>query len=226
MADKPAQISITPRSCGQHKEERGAMADSPRRETTQRTSDAGALSTSQFAIRQQAIANVDSSASAWLTASPAWPDNRMNDRCFRTAFQMRNLLPVSSGNWCKCGKEMDPLTSHMYVCSDKCSRNKIRNTMHRKVCESLKKIAKPYFREMDMDPINGEPLCAEYLTLKDGVVIPDREEDDDRNTGVKKRADIGFRGRRRAILVDCTTCSPLAKDVKDYKPGKTVDAVT
>jgi hypothetical protein len=44
----------------------------------------------------------------------------------------------------------------------------------------------------------------EYLTLKDGVVIPDREEDDDRNTGVKKRADIGFRGRRRAILVDCT----------------------
>jgi hypothetical protein len=66
-----------------------------------------------------------------------------------------------------------------------------------KVCESLKKIAKPYFREMDMDPINGEPLCAEYLTLKDGVVIPDREEDDDRNSGVK-----------------------------DYKPGKTADAGT
>jgi hypothetical protein len=79
---------------------------------------------------------------------------------------------------------------------------------------------------MDMDPINGELLCAEYLTLKDGVVIPDREEDDDRNSGVKKRADIGFRGRRRAILVDCTTCSPLAKDVKDYKPGKTADAGT
>jgi hypothetical protein len=73
---------------------------------------------------------------------------------------------------------------------------------------SLKKIAKPYFREMDMDPINGEPLCAEYLILKD------------RNTGVKKRADIGFRGRRRAILVT------LAKDVKDYKPGKTADAGT
>jgi hypothetical protein len=28
------------------------------------------------------------------------------------------------------------------------------------------------------------------------------------------------------ILVDCTTCSPLAKDVKDYKPGKTADAGT
>jgi hypothetical protein len=79
---------------------------------------------------------------------------------------------------------------------------------------------------MDMDPINGEPLCAEYLTLKDGVVIPESEEDDDRNSGVKKRADIGFRGRRRAITVDCTTCSPLAKDVKDYKPGKTADAGT
>ena len=87
------------------------------------------------------------------------------------------------GNWCKCGKEMDPLTSHMYVCSDQNARNKIRNTMDRKVCESLKKIAKPYFRGMGMDPMNGEPLCAEYLTLKDGVVIPDREENDDRNTG-------------------------------------------
>ena len=86
----------------------------------------GALSSSQFAIRQQAIANVDSSASAWLTASPAWPDNRMNDRCFRTAFQVRNLIPVAMGTWCKCGKEMDPLTSHMYVCSDQNARNKIR----------------------------------------------------------------------------------------------------
>jgi hypothetical protein len=42
-------------------------------------------------------------------------------------------------------------------------------------------------------------------------------------TVVKRR---GFQGRRGAILVDCTTCSPLAKDVKDYKPGKTADAGT
>jgi hypothetical protein len=28
------------------------------------------------------------------------------------------------------------------------------------------------------------------------------------------------------FLVDCTTCSPLANDVKDYKPGKTADAGT
>jgi hypothetical protein len=39
----------------------------------------GDFSSSQYAIRQQAIANEDSSASAWLTANPAWPDNRMND---------------------------------------------------------------------------------------------------------------------------------------------------
>jgi hypothetical protein len=125
---------------------------------------AGALSTSQFAITQQAIANVDSSASAWLTASPAWPDNQMNDRCFGTAFQMRNLLPVSTGNWCKCGKEMDSLTSHMYVCSDKSSRNKIRNTMHRKVCESLKKID-------SFNPFNSERHCNLFGSIISVVFI-------------------------------------------------------
>jgi hypothetical protein len=101
--------------------------------------------------------------------------------------------PPPTGNWCKCGKEMDPLASRMNVCSDN-ARNKIRNTMDRKVCESLKKIAKPYFREMDMDLINGEPLCAEYLTLKDGVVIQDREEDDDRNTGPTRERTLDSEG--------------------------------
>jgi hypothetical protein len=37
-----------------------------------------ALSGEQYAIRQQAIANEDPSASAWFTASPACPENQMN----------------------------------------------------------------------------------------------------------------------------------------------------
>jgi hypothetical protein len=94
-----------------------------RREASTGAAMVGAFSSSQYAIRQQAIANEDSSASAWLTANPAWPDNRMND----------HLIPVVTGGWCKCGKEMDPLSSHMYVCSDLPTRNKIRNTMHKKV---------------------------------------------------------------------------------------------
>jgi hypothetical protein len=190
----------------------------------------GAFSSSQYAIRQQAMANEDSSASAWLTANPAWPDNRMNDATFRTAFQLRNLIPVVTGGWCKCGKEMDPLSSHMYVCSDLPTRNKIRNTMHKKVCESVKKISKYYFREVDMDLINGEPLCAEYLPLKVGVDNPRRRrterEEEERDSMVRRRADLGFKGRVRSVLVDCTTASPLAKEVKDYKPGKAADAAT
>jgi hypothetical protein len=73
-----------------------------------------ALSGEQYAIRQQAIANEDPSASAWLTASPAWPENQMNDIAFRTSFQLRNLLPVRTEKWCHCGKEMD--SSH-HTCS-------------------------------------------------------------------------------------------------------------
>jgi hypothetical protein len=59
---------------------------------------AAAFSVEQLAMRQQALANEDPSASAWLTASPAWPENRMNDVAFRTAFQLRNLIPYSAYN--------------------------------------------------------------------------------------------------------------------------------
>jgi hypothetical protein len=96
----------------------------------------------------------------------------------------------------------------------------------------VKKISKYYFREVDIDLINGEPLCAEYLPLK--MVCVDnprrrrreREEEEESDSMVRRRADLGFKGRVRSVLVDCTTASPLAKDVKDYKPGKAADAAT
>jgi hypothetical protein len=86
--------------------------------------------------------------------------------------------------------------------------------MHKKVCESVKKISKYYFREVDMDLINGEPLCAEYLPLKVGVDNPrrrrrEREEEEESDSMVRRRADLGFKGRVRSVLVDCTTASPV-----------------
>ena len=42
----------------------------------------------------------------------------------------------------------------------------------------------------------------------------------------RRRADLGFSGPRRTVLVDCTTASPLAKDVKDYTPGSAADAAS
>jgi hypothetical protein len=41
-----------------------------------------------------------------------------------------------------------------------------------------------------------------------------------------RRADFGFSGGARTILVDCTTISPLAKIIKDYKPGEAADYAT
>jgi hypothetical protein len=82
-----------------------------------------------------------------------------------------------------------------------------------------------------MDLINGEPLCAEYLPLRVGVDNSRRrrretEEEEESDSMVRRRADLGFKGRVRSVLVDCTTASPLAKEVKDYKPGKAADAAT
>jgi hypothetical protein len=48
---------------------------------------------------------------------------------------------------------------------------------------------------------HGEPLCAEYLTLKDGVVIPDREEDDDRNTGSRRVQTLDSEGDEERWLI-------------------------
>jgi hypothetical protein len=41
-----------------------------------------------------------------------------------------------------------------------------------------------------------------------------------------RRADFGFSGGARTILVDCTTISPIAKIVKDDKPGNAADYAT
>jgi hypothetical protein len=32
-------------------------------------------------------------------------------------------------------------------------------------------------------------------------------------------------GASRTILMDCTTASPLAKEIKEYKPGRVADAL-
>jgi hypothetical protein len=72
-------------------------------------------------------------------------------------------------------------------------------------------------------------LCAEYLPLKVGVDNlrrQRREREEESDSMVRRRTDLGFKGRVLSVLVDCKTASPLAKEVKDYKPGKAADAAT
>mgnify|MGYP006165262259 FL=1 len=191
-----------------------------------------AFSIDHLAVRQQALANEDPSASAWLTASPAWPENRMSDVAFRIAFQIRNLLPlVPQGSFCRCGSEMDRLISHIYCWPTQGDRNKIRNTMHCTISQALKRISTKYFDKAKMYALNGEPACEHYLDRVPGVRIPTDEpivpgQPDSRNPMAKRRADFGFSGIARTILVDVATTSPLAKEVKDYRPGSAADVGT
>ena len=148
----------------------------------------------------------------------------MNDIAFRTSFQLRNLLPVRTEKWCHCGKEMDSLASHMFVCSNRSTLNQIRNTMHAKLCRAVKRISTNYFKTAQMYPLNGEPHCADFFPRKDDAPAQDAPVD---NPGgdplTERRADFGFSGGARTILVYCTPISPFAKIVKDYKPGKAAD---
>jgi hypothetical protein len=45
------------------------------------------------------------------------------------------------------------------------------------------------------------------------------------NAGMGKEP-LGFTCASRTSLVDCTTASPLAKEIKEYKPGRAADAAT
>ena len=77
-----------------------------------------------------------------------------------------------------------------------------------------------------MYALNGEPACADHLPLKSRAnLLSNNSENNDDNHLARKRADFGFSGLFKTILVDCTTASPLAKDIKikDYKAGKAAD---
>jgi hypothetical protein len=156
----------------------------------------------------------------------------MNDVAFRTAFQIRNLLPlVSEGSFCRCGSEMDRLTSHIYCCSTTGDRSKIRNTMHSTMSHALKRISIKYFEKAKMYALNGEPPCDRFLDRVPGVQVPPDESEAPtqhirQNPMAKRRADFGFSGLAHTVLVDFTSTSPLAKEVKDYKPGKAADLGT
>jgi hypothetical protein len=149
----------------QHLGELSPIAPGDQIEGRERKKEAGwrlrLLSVEQLAMQQQALTNEDPSASAWLTASPAWPENRMNDVAFRTAFQLRNLIPVITEKWCHCRKETDFLSSHIYVCSK-------GTRIHRKVCE-LSNAFRQVLPEGGDDADYGEPACADYLQLGEGV---------------------------------------------------------
>jgi hypothetical protein len=57
------------------------------------------------------------------------------------------------------------------------------------------------------------------------LIIPgDGEEKGKKMKRARRRADLGFKGRVRSVLVDCTTASPLAKDVKTTSQGRHADA--
>jgi len=103
--------------------------------------------------------------------------------------------------------------------------------MHSTLSHALKRISTKYFQKAKMYALNGEPPCDRFLDRVLGAQVPDDEpaipaQHARRNPMAKRRADFGFSGTAHTVLVDITTASPLAKDIKDYKPGRAADAGT
>ena len=63
------------------------------------------------------LANTAGVSGKWLTATPAFPPNKMGDDEFSMVFHIRNCLSVmGSRTHCLCGAPMDMLGDHAAVC--------------------------------------------------------------------------------------------------------------
>ena len=102
-------------------------------------------------LKFQALANKESTSSAWLSSNPAFLNNQMSDDAFNTAFHIRNLFPVmGSRKWCFCGEKMDCLGWHVHHCKDPGIKNPLRNDLHEKLKSTISNISQNYVNYIQM----------------------------------------------------------------------------
>ncbi len=183
----------------------------------------GALNVHERVVKMQGLCNRDKTASAWLSANPAFYANRMNNAAFIPSFRRRNLLPiVPPGQRCRCGMEVDMFGQHAFVCENKFIKARVTNASHANLAKSLRETMRPKMKNIGMTEIRTEPQMENYYPR---IEQPNRRRDDD---DTMYRADVGFNsdgnGGEQALLVDVALKSIMVKALKTYKPGELADA--
>jgi len=156
------------------------------------------LNLNAVVLKFQALANKESTSSAWLSSNPAFLNNQMSDDAFNTAFHIRNLFPVmGSRKWCFCGEKMDCLGWHVHHCKDPGIKNPLRNDLHEKL-KSEPRLDR-FFKKINLQANNvANDVHQELSQLSNDV-------DDDFVT---------------SDVVQVSNCCPLSQRVfKTFKPG-------
>lgn len=184
--------------------------------------------------RIQALANSNSTASAWINANPMYYMLRMSDVSFSTAWKLRNLKDVVNTElWCRCGQvKMDSLTQHLYICSNKHIYSKVRGGLHNKLKHNVKMLSAEILAERGYKTDANEPkMRMFYRVIKENAEpVPSRipAEAFRNKMSNDRRADICVysTAQRKNLLVDVTTASPLAHNIINnsfYRAGMAAD---
>lgn len=192
-------------------------------------------------VRAQVMANRDKTASAWICANPLLPYCRMSDSSFKTCWKIRTLQPLFPSNlWCKCGREIDRLGYHFYVCPAKKISSKVRSDMHFALKTTVRETGNCYLRPLNIKADEEEPHVKHYFPPKPVDTSRRRTRDPPPNPdpdgaevtfelnpmGPNRRADVAFKqpaDEEGTILIDVTTISPLVKRCKQYRPSRLAD---
>ena len=171
------------------------------------------INLNETVLKFQALANKESSASAWLTSNPAYIHNQMSDEAFNTAFHIRNLFPVmGSRKWCFCGEKMDCLGWHVHHCKDQGIKNPLRNDLHEKLKTTISNISQNYVSSIQMVSIHRpEPRLERFFKkinpVHNGVPTEVNEENRALSTNNEDEESIltvnnGFRYDKEKIKAD------------------------
>ena len=148
--------------------------------------------------------------------------------------------------WCKCGREIDRLGYHFYVCPAKNICAKFRGDVHYALKNAVAETGDYYYSAHQFRAAREEPHIKDYFEPKpiiESTRIRSRVNSSSRshpqsdlspsqdtflaNTmGPNRRADIAFKsssGDDITVLVDVTTVSPIVKQCKGYIPGRLAD---
>ena len=105
----------------------------------------------------------------WLTATPAFPPNKMGDDEFSMAFHIRNCLSVmGSRTHCLCGAPMDMLGDHAAVCPNMRIRAAVRNPNHARLSRALRLNTARHAQAGQYSVLPGEPHVRDFLQLRTG----------------------------------------------------------
>ena len=191
----------------------------------------GSLTNIEVEIRASFLAQSKKETGAWISAMPRGLTSMAN-QTFIMAFHTRNIFPIFTNKFCKCGEKLDPLGGHFFICRNMPIRNQIRNSMHSLLLSKARDIIKACL------PVGGsmcltsekephyEDFFARIQSLPEGI-------SDEFCHDINKRGDIAItqtivNAPNSTLVLDATYTHPASKShgFKYNNPGSSAEFVS